>query len=165
MFRHALAVFTLLVCAAGLPDRTSHAQHRSGPRYRVMTDLDDDMEDLPIEAGLPPDSWSPQADQDRQGFLQVDSAAAKTNARYLADSQAALNAAERGASLNSNEEYVAESASGLSRSLGKRWNGPQLEKDADQKVKTFLEAIQSVKAQSSALDGIGKIASDIAFWR
>eukprot|EP00419_Tripos_fusus_P022830 CAMPEP_0172715752 /NCGR_PEP_ID=MMETSP1074-20121228/67724_1 /TAXON_ID=2916 /ORGANISM="Ceratium fusus, Strain PA161109" /LENGTH=130 /DNA_ID=CAMNT_0013540359 /DNA_START=163 /DNA_END=555 /DNA_ORIENTATION=+ len=130
-----------------------------------MTDMDDAMEDLPIEAGLPPDNWSPHTDRDRQGFLQVESGAAKANAQYLADSKTAMGAAERGATLNSNAEYFADSAAGLSAALGKRWNGKQLEKDADQKVKAFLDGIKSAKAQSPALSGIGKILSDIAFWK
>merc|ERR1719161_1035459 len=126
--------------------------------------MDDNMEDLPIEAGLPSDSWSPKEDQNRQnGFLQMENAAsAKANARYLSDSVAGLNAAAHGASLNSNAEYIAESAAGLSASLGKRWNGKQLEKDADAKVKAFLDGIASAKASQEALSGISKITSAIA---
>merc|ERR1719217_1641254 len=126
--------------------------------------MDDEMEDLPIEAGLPSDSWSPKDDQNREnGFLQMESgASAKANARYLSDSVSGLSAAEHGASLNSNAEYIADSAAGLSASLGKRWNGKQLEKDADQKVKAFLHGIATAKAKSDALFGISKISSAIA---
>merc|ERR1719161_1574622 len=127
----------------------------------MMSPLDDEMEDLPIEAGLP-------SDMDHQnpgnGFLQVEnSASAQANARYLSDSVAALSAVEHGASLNSNARYLADSAAGLSAALGKRWNGKQLEKDADQKTKAFLNGI--VSAKTYAMSGIGRITGDIAALR
>merc|ERR1719171_31361 len=57
--------------------------------------------------------------------------------------------------------YMAESEQGLNAALGSRWQGQQLEKDANEKTHKFLEGIASPKA----LGGLQRMLSTMAALR
>jgi len=48
---------------------------------------------------------------------------------------------QAGSGDDSTAQYMADSASGLTAALGPRWNGQELEKDAKDKTKAFLDGI------------------------
>merc|ERR1719487_273006 len=121
MFGRAFAFFLLLVGAAGTP---AHYLEIKGHKENVHT-VDNDLRDQ-MRSMMDADDDDDLPTEKDAGFLQM----------------------ENGASADANSQYLADSAAGLSAALGNRWNGKQLEKDADQKTRAFLNGISSPKALS-----------------
>merc|ERR1719198_2256217 len=134
MFCRASAFLLLLIGAAGAP---AHYLEINGHKENVHT-VDNDLRNQMKSMMDDDDEDDLPSETDHQnGFLQM----------------------ENGADADANTRYLADSAAGLSAALGDRWNGKQLEKDADQKTKAFLNGIASPKALSGLNRMMGAMAA------